>query len=165
MLARICLFIAMLLAFAAPAQAREPMPIGVIGLSHDHVHWLFGSLKRGDVKIVGIVEKDRDLAQRYADQYGFSMDLVYDDIGAMIDKAHPQAVAGFGPISDHVKIVRAAAPRGVHVMVEKPLALNATEGREMAALSQKHHVQVLTNYETSWYPPWPKPNPSSPPAR
>ncbi|ESQ75500.1 Gfo/Idh/MocA family protein [Asticcacaulis sp. AC402] len=152
MLLRIYLVIALLFAFAAPAQAKEPMPIGVVGLSHDHVHWLFGSLKRGDVKIVGIVEKDRALAKRYADQYGFSMDLVHDDIGAMLDSAKPQAVAGFGPISDHVKIVRAAAPRGVHVMVEKPLALNAAEGREMAGLAQKHQVQVLTNYETSWYP-------------
>ncbi|EGF93315.1 hypothetical protein ABI_17550 [Asticcacaulis biprosthecium C19] len=54
----------MLFAFAAPAQAKDPMPIGVVGLSHDHLHWLFGNLKRGDVKIMSIVEKDRALVRR-----------------------------------------------------------------------------------------------------
>lgn len=133
-------------------QDTKPMPIGVVGLSHDHVNWLFGDLKRGDIRVVGIVEPDRALAKIYADRYGFSMDLVYDDLDTMLAKAHPVAVAGFGPVADHVKIVRAAAPRGVHVMVEKPLALNLAEAREIAALAAANHVQVLTNYETTWYP-------------
>ena len=136
-----------------PVQVTNPpMPIGVVGLSHDHVNGLFGDLKRGDVVIVGIVEPDHALAKQYADRYGLSPDLFYDDLATMLDKAHPVAVTGFGPISDHVRIVRAAAPRGIDVMVEKPLALNAAEAREIVALAAKDHIQVLTNYETTWYP-------------
>ena len=55
---------------------NQPMRTAVIGLTHTHVHWIFNSEKRGDIKIVGIVEPNRELAQRYADQYGFSMNDV-----------------------------------------------------------------------------------------
>ena len=152
---------AMLFAAADPARAQSPvpadmtaspMPVGVVGLTHDHVGNIFNSEKRGDIKIVGIVEPNRALAQKYADRYGFSMDLVYSDIGEMIDKTHPVAVTGFDSIAEHVAIVRAAAPRHVHVMVEKPLAFSMKDAKEMAGLARQYHIQLLTNYETTWYP-------------
>ena len=134
------------------AMTAAPMAVGVVGLTHDHVGNIFNSAKRGDIRIVGIVEPDRALAQTYADRYGFSMDLVYADIGTMIDKTHPVAVTGFDSIAEHVAIVRAAAPRGVHVMVEKPLAFSMKDATEMEGLAKKYHIQLLTNYETTWYP-------------
>ncbi len=152
---------AMLFAAADPALAQStvpaamtasPMPVGVVGLTHDHVGNIFNSEKRGDIRIVGIVEPNRALAQTYADRYGFSMDIVYSDIGEMIDKTHPVAVTGFGDIAGHVDIVRAAAPRHVHVMVEKPLAFSMKDAAEMEGLAKKYHIQLLTNYETTWYP-------------
>jgi predicted dehydrogenase len=48
--------------------------------------------------------------------------------------------------------VEACAPRGIHVMVEKPLAVNMKHARRMADLAQKNHIFLLTDYETSWYP-------------
>lgn len=136
---------------ATPAPARTPMPVGVAGLTHDHAYGLFNSLKRGDITIVGIAEPDRALAQRYADKYGFSMDIVYDDVATMLDKTHPVAVLGFGDIAGHRAVVEAAAPRGIHVMVEKPLAVSVDDARAMAALARTYHIQLLTNYETTWY--------------
>jgi predicted dehydrogenase len=37
-------------------------------------------------------------------------------------------------------------------MVEKPLCLDAREASAIVALAKKHKIQVLTNYETTWYP-------------
>ena len=135
----------------APAPARAPMPVGVAGLTHDHAYGLFNALKRGDIKVVGIAEPNRALAQHYADTYGFSMDIVYDDLATMLDKTHPVAVLGFGDIAGHRQVVEAAAPRGIHVMVEKPLAVDPADARAMAALARTYHIQLLTNYETTWY--------------
>lgn len=136
-----------------PAEmTAQPMAVGVVGLTHDHVGNIFNSEKRGDIKIVGIAEPDRALAQKYADRYGFSMDIVYPDMAAMMDKTHPVAVTGFDSIAEHVEIVRAAAPRGIHVMVEKPLAYSMKDADEMYGLAKKYHIQLLTNYETTWYP-------------
>lgn len=133
------------------AQNR-PINIGVIGLTHTHVHWIFGSEKYGDIKIVGIVEPNKDLAIRYAEQYGFSMSLFYDSMDEMIDATHPEAVSAFGTIYEHLEVVEKAAPLGIHVMVEKPLAVSLQHAKKMESLAKKHKIHLLTNYETSWYP-------------
>ncbi|NQU88784.1 MAG: Gfo/Idh/MocA family oxidoreductase, partial [Mariniphaga sp.] len=43
------------------------------------------------------------------------------------------------------------APRGIHVMVEKPLATNIEDAEKMLALANNHNIHLITNYETSWY--------------
>jgi predicted dehydrogenase len=61
-------------------------------------------------------------------------------------------VAAFGPTDEHRAVVEACAPRGVHAMVEKPLAFDRGEGLAMQALAERHGVHLLTNLETTWYP-------------
>ena len=131
---------------------KEPLRIGVIGLTHTQVHWIFGSEPRGDIQIVGIVEPNRELAQRYADQYNFSMDLVHTSMETMLNNTKQDAVSAFGSIYEHLEVVEVAAPRGIHVMVEKPLAVSMEHALKMEALAKKHNIHLLTNYETTWYP-------------
>lgn len=136
-----------------PAQEqKEPLKVGVIGLTHTHVHWIFGSEPRGDIQIVGIVEPNKALAQSYANHYKFSMDMVYDSMEAMLDRTKPEAVCAFGTIYEHLKVVQTAAPRGIHVMVEKPLAVSMEHALEMEQLAEEYKIHLLTNYETTWYP-------------
>ena len=131
---------------------KEPVKVGVIGLSHTHVHWIFGSEPRGDIDIVGIVEADKVLAKRYSDQYNFPMANIYDSMEALLEAEELDAVTAFGPIYEHLAIVETFAPKGIHVMVEKPLAVNLKHARKMEALARKHNIHLLTNYETTWYP-------------
>jgi predicted dehydrogenase len=122
-----------------------------VGLTHTHVHWIFESEKRGDIDIVGIVESNTDLAERYAKQHGYSMSKVYPTMELMISATQPVAVTAFGSIFEHLEVVQIAAPKGIHVMVEKPLAINLEHAEEMARLAEKHKIHLLTNYETTWY--------------
>ncbi len=129
-----------------------PLRVGVVGLVHTHVHWILGREDKGDITIVGIVEPNRELAEKYAAQHGFSMDLVYDTLEEMVTATEPQAVTAFNTIYDHLETVKYCAPKGIHVMVEKPLAVSFEHAEEMARLANKHQIALLTNYETSWYP-------------
>lgn len=126
--------------------------IGVVGLTHTHVHWILGSGNRSDIKIVGIVEPNRELAERYSKQHGYSMDIVFNTMEEMIAATNPEAVTAFGTIYEHLKVVEIAASKGIHVMVEKPLAVSVEHAKKMAALAKKYNIQLLTNYETTWYP-------------
>ena len=137
----------------APAQAPAagPLRVGVAGLTHTHVHGLLGRENRGDIVIVGIAEPNRALAERFTKEHGLPMSLVYASLAEMIAKTKPQAVAAFGSIYEHLAVVQACAPRGIHVMVEKPLAVSLDHARQMAALARQHHIHLLTNYETTWY--------------
>jgi predicted dehydrogenase len=133
---------------AASAQrtAVAPLRLGIVGLTHDHVHWILGREKRGDVEIVGIVEQNRELARRLTSRYGISMDLVFGSMAEMVQRTRPAAVAAFGSIKDHLGVVEFAAPRGIHVMVEKPLAVSLADAQRMQALALQHKILLMVNY-------------------
>ena len=131
---------------------QKPLRIGVGGLTHTHVHWLLGRPDRGDVEIVGIAEPNKDLAERYVKQHSLDPKLVYPSLDEMLTQTKPEAVTAFGTIYEHLEVVQKCAPLGVHVMVEKPLAVSLAHAKEMEKLARKHDIQLLTNYETTWYP-------------
>ncbi len=133
------------------AQNQKPLRIGVAGLTHGHVGWILNYKKPDVVEIVGIAEPDRTLAESYSKKYGFSMDIVYASLEEMLEKKKPEAVTAFNSIYQHLEVVKACAPKGIHVMVEKPLSYSLDHAREMEALVKKYNIKLLTNYETTWY--------------
>jgi len=137
---------------SASSDAPAPVRVGVVGLVHGHVGWILGRETRGDIEIVGIAEADQALAERHAARFGFDMELVYASVEEMIDTTKPEAVTVFSNIYDHLAITRAAAAHGVHVMVEKPLAISLDHAEQMKVVADSAGIHLLTNYETSWYP-------------
>ncbi|MDJ0654190.1 MAG: Gfo/Idh/MocA family oxidoreductase [Xanthomonadales bacterium] len=137
---------------AAADKQSDPVRLAVVGLTHTHVHWIFESDKRESFEIVGIVEPNLDLARRYSQQHGFDMDRVYPTMDALLESVEPEGVTAFGTIFEHLEVVQTMAPRGIHVMVEKPLAVSLDHARQMQALAEQHGIHLLTNYETTWYP-------------
>jgi len=129
----------------------KPVRMAVVGMVHDHVHWILGRQNRGDIEIVGYVEPNRELAQKMASRYGFDMAKVYSTLEELVSKTKPEAVLAFNTIYAHLEVVEFCAPRGIHVMVEKPLAVNDEHAQKMLALARKHNIFLLTNYETTWY--------------
>lgn len=135
----------------AQAGEKKLVKIGIAGLTHSHVHWILGRPDRGDIEIVGIAEPNRALAERFAQRHGFSMNLVYDDLATMLDATQPEAVTAFNDIYGHLAVVEACAPRGIHVMVEKPLAVSVAHAKAMEKAAKEGGIHLLTNYETTWY--------------
>jgi predicted dehydrogenase len=131
--------------------AHRAVRVVIARLTHGHVTWILGRAERGDVQTMGIYEPDGDLVERYAKQFGFDRRLVHTDFESMLDAVKPEAVVAFGSIAEHLSVVEAAAPRGIHVMVEKPLAFTIEHAEKMEALAKRHGIHVLTNYETTWY--------------
>lgn len=140
------------LTIAVLGQTKKPLRMGIAGITHSHVHGLLGRPDRGDVQIVGIVEPNLDLARRYSQRYGYSMDIVFSSMSEMISRTKPEIVAAFGSIYQHLEVVEACAPAGIHVMVEKPLAVSVEHAKKIKVLADKYKILVLTNYETTWYP-------------
>lgn len=134
------------------SEAQQPVRIGIAGLSHSHVLPLLRNLGRNDIQIVGIAESNRELLDRYAKTYSLDPSILFESLEAMLEQTKPEGVITFTSIFEHLKVVQACAPRGIHVMVEKPLAVSTKHGYEMAKLAGKYGTLLLTNYETTWYP-------------
>lgn len=135
------------------SRPAAPLRIAVIGLVHGHVEGLLSRAAAADsgLEIVGIYEPDRSVFDRLAGKYGLDAALLHVDLPAMLDAVRPECASVMTSIRDHLPAVRAAAPRGVHLLVEKPLAFSIRDARAMAELARTHGIHLLTNYETSWY--------------
>ncbi len=147
--------LAVLLALATLAVpcAGAPVRYAIVGLVHDHARGFIPSAStRQDVQLAAIVEPDRELAARYARDYKLDTNLFYASLEEMLAKADIQAVATFTSTYDHRRVVEACAAKGIHVMMEKPLAVSMEHARAIAAAARKGGIQVVVNYETTWYP-------------
>ena len=137
----------------APAalRAAEPLRIGVAGVSHGHIHEVISKAHRGDFTVVGVWEANDSL--RAATHLHDKVDgaLFYADLDRMLDQTQPEAIVAFGPVYDHLQVVEACAPRGIHEMVEKPLAVSVEHAHRIADLARRYGIIVMTNYETTWY--------------
>ncbi len=146
---RILFFILLIMSFNM--LSAQQLRIGVAGVTHDHLGGVVSALKGGDVQVVGVWEQDARYLHNNSLTALLPDKLFYPDLEKMLDKTRPEAVVAYGSIKDHLAVVEACAPRGIHVMVEKPLAANLEDALKMADLAWKHGILLLTNYETTWY--------------
>ena len=139
--------------FISSVFAAEPVRFVLYGLSHDHARGFIPLTRnRTDAQLVGIVEPDHDLAARYAKNFNLPAEVFHDSLGDLLKKTNAQAVAIFTSTFDHRRVVEECAARGLHVMMEKPLAVNLVHANAIAAASKKARIHVIVNYETTWYP-------------
>jgi scyllo-inositol 2-dehydrogenase (NADP+) len=133
-------------------EAHPPLRVGIVGLVHGHVHgFLDQSRHSPEIEIVGVVESDKQLLAAAAARYGLGPDLLFADLEEMLRKVHPQAVLVYTNTFDHRRVVEICARHGVHVMMEKPLAVSLDDALAMQKAAQAARIHVLVNYETSWY--------------
>lgn len=124
----------------------------VAGTSHGHAAWILDKAKSDEMEIVGIYEPDKKLAEKNALKYHLDPALFFNDLDEVLELKKPEAVLAFGSIKEHLFVVQVAAPKGIHIMVEKPLAVNLKDAEQMKSIADKNKVLLLTNFETSWYP-------------
>ena len=143
--------------FASPAnlsaQTQEsPIRVVIVGLVHGHVKGFLSALpKNHNATLVAIVEPDVALARQYADKYHLDPTLFSTDLDQTLDQKHPDAVLVYTTIRDHRRVIEAAARRNISSMVEKPLTTTMDDALAIRKAAHDHHVQVLVNYETTWY--------------
>jgi glucose-fructose oxidoreductase len=137
----------------ATAQNQIPLRVAIVGLVHGHVQgFLDHSLHSPEIEIVGIAESNQALASQYAARYNLSRNLLFADLDEMLERTHPQAVLVYTNTYDHRRVVETCARRGVHVMMEKPLAVSLDDALAIEKAASRGKIQVLVNYETTWYP-------------
>ena len=153
--------LALLSLLTLPLAAQE-YKIAVVSMLHAHVWLHLGTMLKSDkVKLVGVSETLPDLISRAEREDvipqtqgitrpGVPASLIFSDWKKMIDETKPDIVWAFTPTNGHVEVVRYCAPKGIHVIMEKPLAATLQEALEMQALARKHNILVMTNYGSTW---------------
>ncbi len=150
--ALISMFVCAFAVQSSSAQNHPPLRVGIVGLVHGHVHGFLEQYRRSpEIHIVGVAEPDRQLLTQAAAKYGFDNSQLFTDLEDMLAKAHPQAVLVYTNTYDHRRVVEICAHHGVHVMMEKPLAVSYADAIAIQKAAETSKIHVLVNYETSWY--------------
>jgi scyllo-inositol 2-dehydrogenase (NADP+) len=138
---------------AAQTPAPAPVRVAIAGTVHGHVTGFMRQIAgRSELTLVGVWEPDAALREAFRTRYSLPAEQMFATLDDLLARAKPEAVASFSSTRDHRPIVEAAAARGVHVMVEKPLAVSNADARAIEQAAAKGKIHVITNYETTWYP-------------
>jgi glucose-fructose oxidoreductase len=147
----LCMLLLVAAAFSQN-QTDPPLRVVVAGLVHGHASGFFEHYqRRPDLEIVGIAEPDQKLAGQYAARFGVDLKLLYSNLEDALQRTHPEAVLAYTNTYDHRRVVEICARHGVHVMMEKPLAVSREDARAIEKAAAAGKIRVLVNYETTWY--------------
>jgi predicted dehydrogenase len=118
---------------------------GVIAEEHMHI------LKRIDgVRVTGICDPNPEAAAKIASKFGVSQ--TYDDVRRMLAAEKPQAVHIVTPPQSHAALTEVAIRSQCHVLVEKPMAVNAKEAHGMAELAERYGTKLCVDHNHMYDP-------------
>jgi predicted dehydrogenase len=115
----------------------KPLAIGVIGVGR------LGSLHAKmlsnipSVRLVGIVDADRERAQRIASELHVT---AFDSVVGLLNQVDAVSIAT--PTTTHSEIARQAIDRKVHVFIEKPIASTVAEAEDLVRFAREKGTQV-----------------------
>ena len=130
---------------------KETVRFGVIGTSWwaDSIH-LPALVSDPRVALVAISGRSAERAQETAAKYGSP--AVFTDYREMIAKADLDAILIAAPDDLHCEMTMAALDAGLHVLCEKPLALNASDAKAMYDRAEAAHVRHMVFFTWRWMP-------------
>ncbi len=116
---------------------------GVMGRYHANV---YGVLP--DTELVGIVEPDARRRREAGERYGCA---VYADVDDLLGATQVDAASVAAPTSTHHPLVHQLLSAGVHVLVEKPVATEVAQARELAQLSRETGLVLQVGHITRFF--------------
>ncbi len=138
---------------AAPSPPESKMRIAIVGLDHDHVWELLKYLDaEPDAELVAIAEPRPALVKEAKSRVQSSVKF-YSAYVPMLDEVKPEAVIVTTSNDRHLEILRECAKRHIHYSVEKPMATNAADAREMERLANQAGIKLMVNYWNAWVAP------------
>ena len=121
----------------------EILRVGVIGLGMGR-HHVAGYQGHPGCKVVAVADLNEKLLSEIADKFG--VEKRYTQAEEMLATEKLDVVSIATPNKFHQALTVAALEAGCHVLCEKPMAMNAAEGRTMIAAARKAGKRLMINF-------------------
>ncbi len=139
--------------------------LGVIGFAHMHINALIGSFDQQPhvewVACADTVPKVPSVSQepgtrqanvqRALEQTGIPQ--YYQDYREMLDKESFDIMLVCSENAQHGEVVEATADKGIHVVVEKPMATHLSDALRMVRAARRNQVKLIVNWPSTWFAP------------
>jgi len=126
--------------------------VGVIGSGIMGTEWARKAKEHSKLRVLGVSDVVKEKAERLASEVGAK---AYTDFREMLKDKDIEIVFVATPDYLHKEPVIEAAEMGKHMWIEKPLATNMNDAKEMMAAiekAQKRGAKVTVQFGTRWYP-------------
>ena len=128
--------------------------IGIVGLQHDHLwRYLRGTRGSPGARITCAADPHAHLREKAAALAGIPAAGLYEDSFDMLENERLDACLVFAANSRHAELTESCARRGLHVMVEKPIASDLRGADRMLAAAAKHGIRLMVN-EPTFFQGW-----------
>jgi predicted dehydrogenase len=125
-------------------MSEQKLRVGVIGAGVGMLH-LDGYARIPEVEIVALAGLDDDRVRRVAAEY--KVPRTYREYENLLAAPDIDAVSVCLPNILHAPVSIAALQAGKHVLVEKPLARNADEARQIKAAAQEYGRTLMISFD------------------
>ena len=133
---------------AAPRSKKLRVAlIGAGGIAGAHMRYY---AKMEDVELVALADVSVESMARRAEE--FKVPDCFTDYRKMLEKIRPDAVSICTPNGLHAPTTIAALTAGAHVLVEKPMAMNAREAQAMISAAKRHRRKLVIGFQHRFEP-------------
>ncbi|MCS7104351.1 MAG: Gfo/Idh/MocA family oxidoreductase [Thermofilaceae archaeon] len=123
--------------------------IGAGGIANNHAHYY---RELPDVELSAVADVAQDRAREFALRWGIPPDGVFSEFSEMLRSVELDAVSICTPHKVHAKPAVEALKRGIHVLVEKPMASCGSEALEMYKAARSSGKILMVGFQTRWSP-------------
>jgi predicted dehydrogenase len=126
------------------------MNFGVLSTANIGRAAVIPAIQDSDHEVTAVASRDPDRAREFADEVG--IDRAYGDYGDLLDDGDLDAVYNPLPNALHAEWTKRAADRGLDVLCEKPLGVDAAEAVEMGEHCEAAGVTLMEAFMYRYHP-------------
>ena len=120
---------------------KEKIRAAVVGTGHMGQYHVALYSEMNDVDLVGIVDASKERADEIASRYSTKGYTEYTDLFDKID-----VVTIAVPTSLHYEVAKPFLERGIHVLLEKPVANTLEQATELFEIAEKNNVHLQVGH-------------------
>jgi predicted dehydrogenase len=126
---------------------------GVLGVAKIATVKVIPAMQRGQHTVVSAIAS-RDRAKAVKAATALNIPKAYGSYEELLED--PEIDAVYNPLPNHLHVpwTTRAAERGKHVLCEKPIALSASEARELVAVRERTGVKIQEAFMVRTHPQW-----------
>ncbi|HOR26682.1 MAG TPA: Gfo/Idh/MocA family oxidoreductase [Candidatus Sumerlaeota bacterium] len=130
--------------------AARTLRIGIVGLGHLHPRLYMPHFQAlPGVEVTAVAEPDQRLREAFAADFGLR---AYASLNDLLKHESLEIAAIFLPHAECAEAAARCAARGIHLMVEKPMASDVKGARRIVQAARKAGVQLTTGYCWRFHP-------------
>ena len=138
---------------AVKVEAGKKVRYAVVGVGWiSQAAMLPGVEHTGNSEVVALVTSHEQKAEKVSEKYGIKKIVTYEEYGDLLRSGDIDAAYLATPNFDHVELAVQTLDAGIHLLLEKPMAVSVAECERMIAASERSGAKLMVAYRLHFEP-------------